>query len=207
MCSSYSVIPQRWTTEFLSQCHEIWWPDFTFMSRCHLFYTTNQNIVRYTWQLKTYNLLLYIKEIVCTKKIICTMLRILLLKCLQKPPCFLLNFAVSLKSYPSSLVNKSGFAIQGTHYWQRKNIQSSSYPEKKRMFCCCMSLEPATTQVLLQVYDKKGLQNHSRQKRHGWVWKTISWNRKTPPDKSSWESFTSKKSPSKLANIPVHGFS
>lgn len=206
MCSSYSVIPERWTTEFLSQCHEIWCPDFTFMSRCHLFYTINQNIVRHIWQLKTDNLLLYIKAIISTKRIICTMLRILLPKCLQKPPCFPLNFAVSLKSYPK-LLGKQAWLCNPRHSLLAKKYSKQQLSWKKRMFCCYMSLGPATTQVLLQVYDKKGLQNHSRQKRHGWVWNTIPWNRKTVPDKSSCESFTLKKSPSKLANIPVHGFS
>lgn len=40
----------------------------TFKSRHHLFYTINQNTVRYIWQLRADSLLLYNKEIICTAK-------------------------------------------------------------------------------------------------------------------------------------------
>lgn len=123
MCSSYSVIPEKWSNEFLPQCHEIWCPDFKLMFRHHLFYTINQNTVRHIWQLRADNLLLYITEIISTAKSLTA-------KMLAKASLFSTRFR-SITEELSELLGKKVWLSKPR---QRKNIQRSSYPERKGSF-------------------------------------------------------------------------
>lgn len=177
MCCSYSVIPERWATEFLCQCHEIWNSDFTLMSRQHLFHTTNPNTVRHIGQFRTENLLLYIKEIICTTKNLTA-------KMLAKAFLFSTKFC-SLTEELSELLGKQVWFCNPRHSLLAKNIQSSSYPERKGCFTVACLQE--VHEVFLWGYGKKGLQNHSRQKRH---WEIGIHNTLNQEDCSRWKQLS-----------------
>lgn len=164
-----------------------------------LFHTTNPNTVRHIGQFRTENLLLYIKEIICTTKNLTA-------KMLAKAFLFSTKFC-SLTEELSELLGKQVWFCNPRHSLLAKNIQSSSYPERKGCFTvACLQDLPLqryfcgdmVRKVSKTTPDKRDIERLEY---------TIPWTRKTAPDESSCQSSMLKQPPSKLANISVHGFS